>query len=71
MLPVGVLIPTRNSMAFLPHHVKTMRRWLDLAQEIVVVDSESSDGTVEYLRTKLPADRTRFFMRPRYSLRMR
>jgi hypothetical protein len=64
MLPVGVLIPTRNSMAFLPRHVETMRHWLDLAQEIVVVDSESRDGTVEFLRAKLPADKTRFFKHP-------
>jgi hypothetical protein len=64
MLPVGVLIPTRNSMVFLPRHVETMRLWLDLAQEIVVVDSESCDGTVEFLRGKLPADKTRFFKHP-------
>src|ERR1022692_4613490 len=64
MLPVGVLIPTRNSMAFLPRHVETMRHWLDLAQEIVVVDSESRDGTVQFLRAKLPADKTRFFKHP-------
>jgi glycosyltransferase involved in cell wall biosynthesis len=64
MPPVGVLIPTRNSMAFLPHHVGTMRGWLDLAQEIVVVDSESRDGTTEFLRKMLPADKTRFFSRP-------
>ena len=35
MLPVGVLIPTRNSMRFLPCHVEAMRHWLDLAQEII------------------------------------
>jgi hypothetical protein len=64
MLPIGVLIPTRNAMPFLPRHVETMRRWLDLAQEIVVVDSESHDGTVEFLREKLPAHKTRFFAHP-------
>ena len=64
MLPVGILIPTRNSMAYLPHHVGTMSRWLDLAEEIVVVDSESRDGTIEFLRKNLPADKTRFFSRP-------
>jgi hypothetical protein len=64
MLPIGVLIPTRNSMAFLPRHVETMQQWLDLAQEVVVVDSESRDGTVEFLRAKLPADKTRFFNHP-------
>lgn len=61
MQPIGVLIPTRNSMSLLSRHVETMRCWLDLAQEIVVVDSESSDGTVEFLRKQLPAGKTRFF----------
>jgi len=64
MQPIGVLLPTRNSMSLLPRHVETMRGWLDLAQEIVVVDSESSDGTVEFLRKQLPAEKTRFFSHP-------
>lgn len=63
-LPVGILIPTRNSMSLLPRHFETMRRWLDLAQEVIVVDSESRDGTVEFLREHLPPDKTRFFSHP-------
>ena len=64
-MPIAVLIPTRDSMALLPAHLETMRPWLDLAEEIVVVDSESSDGTVKYLRERLPPEKTRFFQHPR------
>lgn len=64
MLPLGILIPTRNSMAYLPAHVESMLPWLDLAQEIVVVDSESKDGTPEFLREKLAKYNVRFFNQP-------
>jgi glycosyltransferase involved in cell wall biosynthesis len=53
MLPIGVVIPTKNSMSSLPVHLRGMREWLDLVDQVVVVDSDSSDGTVEYLRGKL------------------
>jgi hypothetical protein len=65
MLPVGVVIPTRNSVAYLPHHVAALSEWIDLAAEVVVVDSESTDGTVEYLQTHLKHPNIRFFQRPR------
>jgi hypothetical protein len=50
---LGVVIPTKNSMPYLQRHVEGLRLWLDLAHEVVVVDSFSSDGTVEYLRQHL------------------
>ena len=40
-------------MPYLQRHVEGLRGWFDLAQEVVVVDSFSSDGTVEYLRQHL------------------
>jgi glycosyltransferase involved in cell wall biosynthesis len=46
MLPLGVVIPTKNSMPYLPSHLEAMREWQDLAEEIVVVDSFSTDGSV-------------------------
>jgi hypothetical protein len=53
MLPLGVVIPTKNSMPYLPRHVEGLRSWLDLASEVVVVDSYSTDGTVDFLRANL------------------
>lgn len=63
-LPVGVLLPTRNSMTLLPAHFETMRPWLAQVEEIVVVDSDSRDGTVEFLRQKLAGHNVRFCNRP-------
>jgi hypothetical protein len=62
---IGVLIPTRNCAGLLPGHVETVRGWVDLAAEVVVVDSESTDGTVEYLRANLRHPAIRFLSHPR------
>lgn len=64
-LPLGVVIPTFNCAAHIPAHLDALRGWIDLAREIVVVDSESTDGTVEQLRSGLGHLNVRFFTRPR------
>ena len=53
MLPISVLVPTRNSMSLLPQHVEAMRAWLDQVEEVVAVDSHSTDGTLEFLQREL------------------
>lgn len=62
---LGVLLPTRDSMALLPLHLSAMQPWLDLAEEIIVVDSFSTDDTLELLRRELPEKKTRFYNHPR------
>jgi hypothetical protein len=57
MFPLAILLPTRNCMPRLAAHIQSMGPWLDLAQEIVVVDSESTDGTPEYVRRHVPGAR--------------
>jgi len=52
-LPVGVLLPTRNSMPLLERHLEGLRSWLHRAEEVVVVDSHSTDGTADYLAENL------------------
>jgi glycosyltransferase involved in cell wall biosynthesis len=64
MLPFSVLIPTRNSMRYLPDHIRSLKSWSDLAQEIVVVDSYSQDGTLEYIRDHLKHPNLRTFQHP-------
>jgi len=64
MLPLGVLIPTKDSMAHLPGHVENIRQWQDLVEEIVVVDSFSKDGTLAYLKSHLSHPRLRFLTHP-------
>jgi hypothetical protein len=64
MLPISVLVPTRNSMSLLPAHVEAMRTWLDLAEEVIAVDSDSNDGTLEFLRKELGHPKTRVLAHP-------
>jgi len=63
-LPLSIVIPTKNSMRYLEAHVQGLRPWIDFVEEIIVVDSYSTDGSVEFLREHLPAGKTRFFSHP-------
>jgi glycosyltransferase involved in cell wall biosynthesis len=40
-------------MEYLPAHIRQMNAWADLAEEIVVVDSQSADGSLQYIREHL------------------
>lgn len=64
MLPFGVVIPCKNSMAFLPRHLEHMRQWLDLAGQVVVVDSFSTDGSLDYLKKNLNHPNALFLSHP-------
>jgi glycosyltransferase involved in cell wall biosynthesis len=64
MLPLGVIIPTKNSMPYLPRHLEAMRAWQDLAQEIVVVDSFSTDGSVDFIKSNLAHPNLRCLTHP-------
>ncbi len=65
MPSLSVILPTLNCMPLLPAHIASMRPWLDLADEIIVVDSFSNDGTVEYLQRELAGLPVQFHNRPR------
>jgi glycosyltransferase involved in cell wall biosynthesis len=64
MLPLSILIPTRNCATLVPAHLESLRAWIDLAEEVVVVDSDSQDGTVELLRAGLKHPRVKFLSHP-------
>jgi glycosyltransferase involved in cell wall biosynthesis len=64
MLPVTVLIPTRNCARFIGAHVKSLNRWIDSVEEVIVVDSQSSDGTVELLESGLCHPHIRYLTHP-------
>ncbi|NBV55078.1 MAG: glycosyltransferase, partial [Verrucomicrobia bacterium] len=46
-------------------HLEAMAKWSDLAHEIIVVDSRSSDGTLELIQAKLRHPRLRIIVRDR------
>ena len=64
MLPIGVLVPTRDAAALLPDHLTTMREWVHEAQEVVVVDSFSKDGTLELAKSGLQHPNLRILQHP-------
>jgi hypothetical protein len=64
MLPLSVVIPTRDCAPLLEGHVKSLNLWIDLAAEVLVVDSNSSDNTVEILRTRLKHPRIQYLTHP-------
>jgi glycosyltransferase involved in cell wall biosynthesis len=61
---LGVVLPTLNSMAALPGHLRTLRLWQHLADQIVVVDSFSTDGTWDFLQQNLRHPHVSFFQQP-------
>jgi glycosyltransferase involved in cell wall biosynthesis len=62
---LSVLLPTLNSMALLPAHIESMHAWIDLADEIIVVDSHSDDGTLDCIRERLGQFHPKIHSHPR------
>ena len=50
---LSVIVPTYNCASLIGRHIASMQNWLDLADEIIVVDSQSTDGTNELIRQSL------------------
>lgn len=62
---ISVIVPTYNCRHLLARHLASMQAWLDLVDEVIVVDSRSTDGTLEVIRTALQHPRLRFIERDR------
>jgi glycosyltransferase involved in cell wall biosynthesis len=52
-LPISVIIPTLNCRKKLVRHLDAIEEWLPLVEEIIAIDSNSSDGTKELLEERL------------------
>ena len=63
-IPVGILIPTRNAAALWQKHLPELQQAISVAEEVVVVDSESNDGTVDLLKSGLSHPKIRFLQHP-------
>jgi len=48
----------------LERHVTGLSKWIDLAAQVFVVDSDSSDGTVDFLRERLRHPNLKFLTHP-------
>ena len=62
--PIGVCIPTRNCAGLAASHLVSLQGWAGLAEEIVVVDSDSQDGTVEIFKEGLSGLPVKFLTHP-------
>lgn len=62
---LSVVLPTLNCRHLLGDHIESMRPWMHLAEEIIVVDSHSDDGTVELIHEKLNHPCVKMYQRPR------
>jgi glycosyltransferase involved in cell wall biosynthesis len=65
MNKLSIVMPTLNCAASLPAHLEAMAPWLDLANEVVVVDSFSDDGTPQLIQDCLKHPNLRLLSHPR------
>jgi hypothetical protein len=63
-LPIGVVLPTLNVRPSLPSHLAQLQTWTELVEEFIVVDSHSTDGTLELLKKELCHPRLRILQCP-------
>lgn len=62
---ISVVMPTYNCAPLMARHLESVVKWADLADEIVVVDSRSTDGTLNIIRKHLRHPNIRIIERDR------
>ena len=58
-------MPTYNCAPLMERHLQAMALWADLADEIIIVDSRSTDGTLNLIRARLRHPNLRIIERDR------
>ena len=49
---VSVVIPSRNRLAYLPRAISSVLNQSFVVQEIIIIDNDSSDETISYVKKK-------------------
>ena len=62
--PISAILPIYNCRERLERHLQSVKTWADLVEEIIVVDSGSSDGSLEVAREVLTRFRVKFLHNP-------
>lgn len=60
---LSVVMPTYQCRGLMERHAAAMAAWIDLGDEIIVVDSRSTDGTLDYVRGNLRRPKLRIIER--------
>ena len=63
-LPISIVSPVMNCIGEMPAHAEHLRVLAEVAAEIIVVDSHSSDGTKDFLQKALHDTDIRFLDHP-------
>jgi len=64
-LDISVVIPTLNCIKLLPGHLESIEPWISQVNEVIVIDSHSSDGTFEALQRYLVHPNLKILTHPR------
>jgi hypothetical protein len=64
-MDISVVIPTLNCIQFLPDHLDSIESWLSQVNEVIVVDSYSTDGTFEAFKRYLDHPNLKILSHPR------
>ena len=62
---LSVVVPTYNCAPLMMRHLVSMEKWAHLADEIIIVDSRSADGTLDLIRARLRHPNLRIIERDR------
>jgi GT2 family glycosyltransferase len=49
-VPISIIVSNFNGLKYLPRLIETLQAQQDVTTEIIIVDRQSSDGSLEYLR---------------------
>jgi glycosyltransferase involved in cell wall biosynthesis len=64
-MKLGVVIPTLNCAHLIEAHIDSMLPWLDGVDEVIVVDSNSTDSTVDIITKRISHPKLQIHQRPR------
>ena len=64
VLPITAVMPVLNCRQELPAHVRAAQSWMPVVEEIIVIDSFSTDGSLEYLKQHLDHPKVTFLSHP-------
>ena len=62
---LSVVIPTYNCLHLIKRHLAHLQNWIHLADEVIVVDSRSQDGTIDYIKKMIQHPRCLYIERDR------